>query len=164
MHSDSYLKLKTTNGGWLNGESKAVDHADEIDIYSWSIGESQQSSATGLSGQGMGRAVYHDFTFSSLVNKASAGIIFACATGDHVDQAILSCRKSAGQQADYLNWTLIDGLITSYSLKGDPDSIPSETFTIAFAEIKMDYKMQMPNGGLVAGGFMHYNVRAVASV
>jgi type VI secretion system secreted protein Hcp len=164
MPADAYLKLTTNKGGWLKGEAKAVQHVDEIEIYSWSMGESQKSSATGLSGQGMGRVSFHDFSFSSLVHKASAGIKLACATGDPVNEAILSCRKAGGSQGDYLIWTLIDGLITSYNLKGDRDSSPSETFTISFSEIKMDYKMQKPNGQLATAGAMHFDVRAVYRV
>jgi type VI secretion system secreted protein Hcp len=164
MKADCYLKLATMYGGLLKGEAKVEGHADEIEIYSWSVGASQKSSATGLSGQGMGRVSFHNFSFTTLVNKASAGISLACATGDPVVHATLSCRKSGGKQVDYLIWTLNEGMLTSYTLKGDPDSIPSETFTISFSDIEMEYKMQLPDGKLVAGGAMHFNVPGVAIV
>jgi type VI secretion system secreted protein Hcp len=165
MTADNYLKLTTDKGGLHKGEAKVKEHADEIEIYSWSMGEEQQVSRDSWcwKHKAVGRVNFHDFSFSTPVNRASAGILLACATGDPVTEAILSCRKAGGSQGDYLIWTLIDGMITSYTVKGDPDNMPSETFTVAFSEIKWEYKMQKPDGKLVAGGAMEFNLRSVST-
>jgi type VI secretion system secreted protein Hcp len=163
MPADAYLKLTLNTAGQLKGESKQKNHVDEIDITDWNMGESNTGAATGLSGQGTGRVNFQDFSFTSLVNSASCGIMQGCATGDPVTEAILSCAKPGGTQGDYLKFTLTDGLISHYSLSGRTDQTPSETYTVNFSTIKMEYFKQDAKGALSAAGLGQFDLRQVAT-
>ena len=93
---DFFLKLDG-----IDGESVDDKHKGEIEITSWSWGVNQTSHAGG-GGGGAGKSVPLDFTFGHRIDKASPKLMLACATGQHIKQATLTCRKAGGQQQEYI--------------------------------------------------------------
>ena len=91
----------------IKGESTDTAHPDEIDILSWSWGETNSGSHTG-GGGGAGKVSMQDFHFTMEYNKASPKIMESLANGQHFDEALLTLTRtdsSAGGQQEYLKIT-----------------------------------------------------------
>jgi type VI secretion system secreted protein Hcp len=103
-------------------------------------------------GGGAGKVQLQDFHFVMKANKASPKLFEACATGQHIDQAILVCRKAGGQQEEFLKYTFTDLLVSSYQTggSGGSDVIPMDQISVNFTKIEVEYKEQN-NKGQVTG-------------
>ena len=152
---DFFLKI---NG--IPGESEKDGHADEIELDSWGWGETNSGSHSGGGGGGAGKVAMQDFSFSMPVNKASPELFLACATGKHIPDAILVCRKSGGKQQEYLKIKFTDLLISSYQTGGDPNAVKTtEHITFNFAKIELGYAPQKKDGSLGAFATHWYSVK-----
>ena len=74
----------------IKGESTDAKHKDEIDVESWSWGETHAAPGPSGSGGGAGKVSMQDFHFVMGLNRASVGLMKACATGQHIKTATLS--------------------------------------------------------------------------
>src|SRR5437773_10446354 len=133
---DYFLKIDG-----IQGESKADKHKNEIDIdsFSWSMSQSGTFAAGG--GGGAGKASAGDFHFTMGVNKASPALFLACAQGDHIKNAILTCRKAGKEQQEFLKITMSDVLVSSFQIGGSGagDVVPTDQVSLSFAKIGVDY-------------------------
>src|SRR5947209_6699715 len=100
MPADYFLKIDG-----ITGESQDAKHKGEIEIDSFSWGQTQDVSADQTHGSGTGRVVMHDFHFTMKANMASPQIALACAQGKHIPKAVFACRKAGGKQEEYLKYT-----------------------------------------------------------
>lgn len=156
MAVDYYLKIEG-----VDGESTDAKHKNEIDVQSWSWGESQPGSAGYGSGAGAGKVQMQDFHFVMKVNKASPKLMLACATGEHIKKAVLTCRKAGGEQQDYLTFTFTDVLVSSYQTGGSAgDTVPVDQISLNFAKIEYEYKEQKPDGSLGSPIKVGYDLKA----
>ena len=114
---DYFLKIDG-----IEGESLQKGHEREIEIsgFEWSC-ENSGSFAANLGG-GSGKVKMRDFQFQVPVNRASPKLFLACCTGEHIKKATLSCRKAGMEAQEYLTWTFIDLLISSYTVVAGDDS------------------------------------------
>ncbi len=144
---DYFLKVKG-----IDGESQDSKHKNEIQLESWSFGATQGGSMGYGGGGGAGKVQLQDFHFVMKANKASPKLFEACATGQHIDQAILVCRKAGGQQEEFLKYTFTDLLVSSYQTggSGGSDVIPMDQISVNFTKIEVEYKEQN-NKGQVTG-------------
>lgn len=144
---DYFLKI-----GGIDGESTDAMHKGEIEILSWSWGETNTGvmSRAGGGGGGAGKVNIQDFHFTTVMSKASPKLFEACATGQHIKEAVLIARKAGGDQQEYLKITLTDVLISSYQTGGSSGDggIPIDSFSLNFAKIEFEYKPQRPDGSL----------------
>jgi type VI secretion system Hcp family effector len=101
MPSDYLLQIEG-----IKGESKDSKHPNTIEVESFSWGNTNDGSAGHGSGAGAGKVHFQDFHFTSQVNKASAELMIACATGKHIKKAQLFVRKQGENQQDYYTVTL----------------------------------------------------------
>lgn len=157
MAVDYFLKLDG-----IEGESTDSKHAKEIDVDSWSWGESQPGSPSSGGGGGAGKVSMQDLYFVARFSKASPKLMLACATGKHIKSARLAARRAGPGQLDYLTFTLLDVLVTSYQTGGSEGSglVPVDQVSLAFAKIEVEYKAQKPNGTLVVAGQFKYDLKA----
>lgn len=153
--ADFFLKI---NG--VPGESIKDGHKDEIEILSWAWGENNSGSHSTGGGGGAGKVSMQDFSFSMPSNKASPELFFACATGKHIPDALLSCRKAGGKQQDFLKIKFTDLLVSSYQTGGASGSgVPTEQIAFNFAKIEVSYAPQKPDGSLGAFVTHWYDVK-----
>jgi len=149
---DYFLKLKG-----IDGESQDSKHKNEIDVESWSWGETNSGTHAGGGGGGAGKVSMQDFHFVMKVNQASPKLMLACATGEHIAEAKLTCRKAGKEQQEYYTYKFTDLMVASYQTGGSlGDVVPSDQISLNFAKIEMEYKPQKPDGSLggsVAAGF-----------
>jgi type VI secretion system secreted protein Hcp len=174
---DYFLKLDG-----INGESQDSKHKNEIEIYSWSFGISNRGSAAKGGGMGQGKVQMYDVAFVKNVDAASPKLMLACAQGQHIKSAVLTCRKAGKEQQEYLKLTLSDvlvssfhnGLPDSYSFSGTGDQSPvpsekitlnydsatvTETFSLNFTKVEFEYKEQKADGTLGGAIKTHYDIK-----
>jgi type VI secretion system secreted protein Hcp len=134
MAFDAFLKIDG-----IDGESTDKAHQGEIEIDSFSWGETNPS--TGGGGGGSGKAVAQDFHFTSQVSKASPLLMLACATGRHFNKAVLTCRKAG---FEFMKIRIDDVLVSSYQTDGHSgeDARPEDSFALAFQKIDFLYTVQ----------------------
>ena len=144
---DYFLKVKG-----IDGESSDSKHKNEIDLESFSWGATQ----TGASGGSGGKVAVQDFNFVMKVNKASPKLMKACAGGDPIDEAVLTCRKASKDQQEYLIYKLSNVLVSSYQTggSGHSDVVPVDKVSLSFGKIEVEYKEMKdgkPGGSIKAG-------------
>jgi type VI secretion system secreted protein Hcp len=141
---DYFLKIDG-----IEGESQDSKHAKEIELESFSWGESNHGSQAAAGGGGAGKVQMQDFHFVMRVNKASPKLFLACANGEHIKSAVLTCRKAGKEQQEFLKWKFTDLLISSYQTGGSHgDIIPMDQVSFNFAKIEVEYKGQKADGSL----------------
>ena len=142
---DYFLKIDG-----IEGESADSKHPREIQLESWSWGETNAGSMASSGGGGAGKVAMQDFHFVMVTNKAAPKLFSACATGEHVKSAILTCRKAGKDQQEFLKYTFTDLLISSFQTCGSPAGgvIPTDQCSFNFAKIQVDYKEQKNDGTL----------------
>jgi len=143
--TDFFLKIDG-----IDGESTDDKHKGEIDLLSWSWGETQSGAHAGGGGGGAGKVSMQDFHFVMTVNKATPKLILACASGEHIKEATLTCRKAGGQQEEYLKYKFSDLLISSYQTGGSGGSgvVPTEQISFNYSKMEVEYKEQKADGTL----------------
>lgn len=108
--------------GDIKGESLDARHKD--------VG----GSGSGC-GAGVGKATFQALAFVHRIDKASPALFRACATGQRLKETVLTHRKSGEAQAEYV---VRDGQVNS------------ETVSLAFGKVTLDYRPQKPDGSLGA--------------
>lgn len=142
---DYFLKLEG-----VEGESQDHKHKGEIDLESWSWGETQAGTHSGGGGGGAGKVSMQDFHFVMKVNKASPKLLLACASGEHIKKAVLTCRKAGKEAQEFLKMTLTDLLVSSFQTggSGHGDIVPTDQISLNYSKIEYEYKAQKPDGSL----------------
>jgi type VI secretion system secreted protein Hcp len=153
---DYFLKLKG-----IEGESYDHKHKGEIEVESWSWGETQAGTGHSGGGHGAGKVSMQDFHFVMKINKASPKLFLACATGEHIPEAILTCRKAGGDQQTFLEVKMTDVLVSSYQTggSGHSDIVPTDQCSLNFAKIEWDYKEQDQKGNMKGSTKAGYNIK-----
>lgn len=150
---DYFLKIDG-----VDGESTDDKHKGEIEISSWSFGETNSGSFNSGGGGGSGKVVLQDFQFVKKVDKSSAKLFTAGATGEHLKTATLTCRKAGKDQQEFLKIILSPVLVSSFQTGGSvgADMIPMDEVSLNFGKIEFKYKEQKPDGtlgGEIIGGW-----------
>jgi len=155
---DYFLKIDG-----IEGESQDSKHKNEIEIESFSWGEVQTGTASHGGGMGAGRIQMQDFNFTMQVNKASPKLFLSCARGDHIKNAILTCRKAGKEQQEYLKVTFSDILVSSFQTGGSAagDALPLDQISLNFTKVEFEYKEQKPDGTLGGAIKAHYDIKQV---
>ena len=141
MQNDIFLKI---NG--IDGESQDAEHANEIDVFSWTWDVKQNSSMMSGSGGGAGKATVSDLSFTHQYDKASPNLAKYCFTGKHIDQVTLTMRKSGGIPHEFARITMYDVVITHVA-PVVTSSVCHEVVSISFATMKHEYILQNAAGG-----------------
>lgn len=161
MAVDYFLKIDT-----VDGESHDSKHKGEIDLESWSWGATQPGAHAAGGGGGAGKVSMQDFHFTMKVNKASPKLMLACATGQHLKSAVLTCRKAGKEQQEYMKVTLSDLLVSSYQAGGSSggEVVPIDQISLNFAKIEVEYKEQSATGTLGAAIKAGYDLKSMKQV
>ena len=159
MAFDAFLKLDG-----IKGESRDQKHKDEIELVSFSWGETNAGVRFGGGGGGAGRVTFQDFHFTHRVDKATPLLVFACASGQHIANATLTCRRPSAQggegaaaaaaavpapgPGEFLIYQMTNVLITSFADAGvsaDEDR-PIESISFNFQALQIEYTPQNADG------------------
>lgn len=138
--SDYFLKLDG-----IDGEATDRNHNNEIEVMSWSWGMSQMGTSSTGGGAGAGKVQFQDFHFTKSFDKSSPMLMQMTATGEHIKDAKLTLRK-AGSDSSYIVVTFSDIMVSSYSTSGNTGEAPTESISLNFQKIQMEYFPQSPTG------------------
>jgi type VI secretion system secreted protein Hcp len=154
---DYFLKIDG-----IKGESHVDGHKDEIQLESWSWGESNSGTFASGGGGGAGKVHMQDFHFVMHYNVSSPKLFLACATGQHIAKANLTCRKAGGKQNPYLKVEFTDVLVSSYQSGGSAhgDILPTDQISLNFAKIKIEYDLQDEKGATQNAGNAGYDLKS----
>ena len=138
VHAPSfYLKIAE-----IKGDARAKAHDGEVELASWSWGETQSvfPSETRKSG---GSVAMRDFQFTAVTGAASSQFLLHCASAKRLKSAIITGEKDTpggGSRHTYLTITLSNVVIGSYDIEGSPtDSLPVDRVTLKFTKIEFAY-------------------------
>jgi type VI secretion system secreted protein Hcp len=162
MAFEAFLKLDG-----IKGESTDRQHKDEIELISFSWGETNTVRSLGGAGGGgasrAGRVSFQDFHFTHRVDKASPLLFFACASGQHIASATLTCRKIGTQgtsaaapdaavpapgPGEFLIYQMSNVIVSSFAEAGvaaDEDR-PVESGSLNFTQLQIEYTPQNVDG------------------
>ena len=145
MAVDYFLKLDG-----IDGESKDSKHSGEIDLESFSWGETQTGSHSFGGGGGAGKVQMQDFHFVMKANKASPKLFLACAEGEHIKKGVLTCRKAGKEQQEFLKVSLEDVLVTEFNNAGEASevTVPTDQFSLAFMKFDFSVRPQNEDGSI----------------
>lgn len=147
MAIDYFLKIDG-----VAGESQDSKHKGEIDVQSWSWGESLDASGP----VGPGKVRMNDLAITARLSKASPPLLTACASGQHFKTAELV--GVAGKGDEVVRYRLSDVLVSSYHTAGSAADVsgPENVVSLTFAKLdasqaggKGSPVTPDPNGGTV---------------
>lgn len=154
MALDMFLKISK-----VDGESQDDTHAGEIDILSWNWGMSQSGTTHQGGGGGAGKANFQDITFVKYIDKATGNLMRCCAKGTHIDEAVLTVRKAGDTPLEYVKITMKKCLVSSISTGGNGgEDRLTETFSLNFAEVRVEYQQQAEDGSGTPGPEFGWNI------
>jgi type VI secretion system secreted protein Hcp len=142
MAVDMFIKI-----GDIEGESTDGKHEKEVDVLSWNWGMSQSGTTHMGGGGGSGKVAVNDLTFTKYVDAATHALMKACCDGSHYEEAKLTVRKAGKDALEYIKLTMKEVIVTSVSTggSGGEDRL-TENVTLNFAEFKLEYTPQKPDG------------------
>jgi type VI secretion system secreted protein Hcp len=141
---DYFLKIDG-----VPGESADAKHQGEIEVESFSWGETNTGGGPAGSGGGAGKVQMQDLVVTMQVSKASPRLMIACATGKHHKDAVLTVRKAGKSQQEYLVFKFKDVIVTSFQTGGSVASdILVDQASMGYSTIQMEYRPQKADGSL----------------
>ncbi|MDQ6684701.1 MAG: type VI secretion system tube protein Hcp [Pseudomonadota bacterium] len=146
--SDIFLHVKTKRAGKIKGESRTDKHVDDIEVMAWHWGV-EAGSAIG-SGAATSRRHYKSLVVEKRIDAASTGLLSALATNDEIKEAVLTLRKAGGSALDYYKMTIANARVIGIDVAVDCAGGPTETVTMAYTKIDIQYVSQTAAGGNAA--------------
>ncbi len=145
---DGFLKIDG-----VTSECKDPDHKDWIDVDSFSFGCSVADFAIGPEG----KLVADDpsvqpMTFTGGMHKGSPTLFQFCVTGKQIATVDFHARTAGGEPFVYLKMKLEDCLITGVNTSAGDNGLPTETITLAYRKIMVEYNEQDTKTGRAATG------------
>jgi type VI secretion system secreted protein Hcp len=144
----------------ISGESIDAKHKDEIDVESWSWGETHAVAGPPGSGGGASKVSMQDFHFVMGLNRASIDLMKACATGEHIKTATLSGTRGVKDQQDYLTFKFHEVLVSSFQTGSEEGVVPTDAVSFNFAKIEVAYRPQKADGSLGPALEFRYDLKA----
>lgn len=151
MAVDYFLEIKGVEGETRDEErSKTKD----IDVLSFSWGESNGGSMGIGGGGGAGKVNMQDFHFTMTQNRATPTLMKFCANGKHISEATLRCRRAGEKPHTFMTIKFTDIVITSYQIgaSGGHSDLPTDSISFNYTKIDVEYKEQDEKTGAVKGG------------
>ena len=142
--ADFYLHVQTKRAGKIKGEATSSGHTDDIIVSGWHWGL-RANSALGSVGATERRS-YTALTIQKQIDRATTGLMSALVSNDEVKEAKLCLRRAGGAQEDYFTVILKDARISSVEHTTDAVGHCSETVSIAFTKVEVEYRPQLASG------------------
>jgi len=146
----------------IQGESNSSAHPNEIEVASFSMGCSNSvvMSSQGATTKG-GKASVSEITVTKYTDKSSPQLFGAVCGCQVFKTAKISVSKSTGgkKPEDYLIIAMNSVIISSWQLSSPSGAgVGTETLTLKFGKINIDYKMQTAMGILVSAANCSYDL------
>jgi len=131
----------------IKGEARPDAHKGEIELTSWSWGETQSVFPSEARKTG-GSVAMRDFQFEAETSAASSQFLVHCASAKRLKSAVLTCEHDSGKDKHaFLTITLSNVVIGSYDITGSADqSHAADRVTLKFTKIEFAYTPLGPDG------------------
>jgi type VI secretion system secreted protein Hcp len=162
MAFDTYITIKGVEGEVV---AKGAEKSIEIYSFSWGVSNPVSAGSTGGRALSAGKAQMSSFNIMKKVDKASAKLFQNCAGGAQIPEATVIMRKAInGKQETFLKYTFTDLMVESVQWSGSSggDDTPTESVSLAFAKVAIEYTMYDQKGTAAKAGQAEYNLHAVA--
>ena len=136
MHAPHFfLKIQE-----IKGDARPKGHENEIELASWSWGETQSAFPSEAQKSG-GSVTMRDFHFTAVTGAASSQFILHCAAAKRIKTAILTCEQDRGNSRHkYLTVTLSNVVISSYDIEGSSGTdLPMDRVVLKFTKIEFAF-------------------------
>lgn len=151
----------TLNLSDVTGESKIIDHIDEIDVLNWNWGMSNSGSMHIGGGGGSGKVNIQDISITKYVDNSTTDLMMACCKGTHFDEGTLTVNKAGDKPLPYLVVRMKKVLVTNYSADGaSGGDMLMENISLNFAQVEVDYTPQDDKGAGTAAATMTWDCEA----
>jgi type VI secretion system secreted protein Hcp len=158
MAVDMFLDLDP-----IKGESKDKTHKEKIDVLAWSWGCSNSGTSHSGTGSGAGKANLQDISITKYVDKSTADLLYACASGKHLAKAKLIVRKAGENPLEYLCYNFENILVSAVSTGGGKgEERLTENITLNFGKVKMEYWTQSDKGAKDKNALFAWDIPANA--
>lgn len=144
LASDMFLKIDG-----IKGESQVKGHKDEIEIMSWSWGQS-----TGTARVKKGRlpaTCIQDLHLMKQIDKSTPALITNGILGNVAPTAVLMLTRGGeeGQEQEFLKLTMKNVTVVSFQVSAsDGGGLPTESVSLHFESMTGEYRQQDVKGGL----------------
>jgi type VI secretion system secreted protein Hcp len=136
----SFLKIAE-----IKGDSRSKNHEGEIEVRSWSWGETQDVARASPTGDTVSM---RNFQFSATTGAASAQFFLLCAQAKKLKSVTLSCEHDhKNGKHTYLTITLSDVRIVAFDIEvsaGQDHAV--DRVTLRFTKIEFTYTPLKPDG------------------
>jgi type VI secretion system secreted protein Hcp len=147
----------------IQGESMQSGYEGQIEILSYSWGVTQSGGYSYGSGGTSAKANLQDLSVSFRICPASPKLMQYCASGKHLDSAVLTCLEASETPQKFLEVTMTDVVISSFQTGGSGDDKPIESMTLNFAQIKKEYFKQDDKGVVTSAGTGQWNQQTASA-
>lgn len=141
MAYDVFIKI-----AGIEGEATRKGFEKAIEIYSFSWGATNPSSiGTGTTGHGSGKVSISDFNIMKKSETSSAKLFQHCCSGTPIPSVSVHFLKAGGEESvEFLKYTFTDCVVSSLQWSGSSggDNQPTESMSLAFAKVEIEYKQQ----------------------
>ncbi|MEP2639701.1 type VI secretion system tube protein Hcp [Roseobacter sp.] len=153
MAFDSFLyfpKNPTIKGETLDEE---MAKQGAFQITQFGFGATNSSVIDSQSGGGgVGKTDFEDFTCDKLTDSASAGLYRACATGTHIEEAIMECRRQgSGTKSGQRSFFLVrfkTVIVKGVTWAGSGDEL-TESLVFSYGAKQIEYRRQGKDGTMI---------------
>jgi len=128
-----------TTDKWFS-EKKAMELID-VDFGV----QQAETTGSGTTGAGAGKANFSEFTINKFVDKASVPLFIAACAGAHFPNVMLAVRKVGGEHLVYLQYIFRQVFVIGIDWTGGNDP-PKETIKFKFGAMGIQYVKQKPDG------------------
>jgi len=150
----------------VEGETtdKAFAGKKAFEIYSFSLVASNPSTiGSGTSGASAGKVSLSSFNLMKKTDTASPALFKACCAGATFDKVEVFLRKAGGTagRESYLNYVFEEVFVDSIQWSGSSggDDTPTESVSLSYGKITIDYKPQKDKGTLGSSVIANWDAR-----
>jgi type VI secretion system secreted protein Hcp len=148
MAFEAFLKIDG-----IDGEGTKEGYEKQIEIISFSTGVTQRIGSRSDAGAPGGSGCDHmDFSISKFMDSTSPTLALYCSQGKNINSVVITLCASTGERAKYMEYTLTNVVISSYSTAGAAESSegkPTEAVSFNYAKIEWTYTGMSPDTGVV---------------
>lgn len=156
MAVDVFLKVIDSSGRSVPGDvTGAGPHSGEIQILSWSWGAGHFASV------GQGGTPPVDMSLIKYLDRSSIPLFVACAGGKQFQSATLTLVKAGERPFEFLRITMTNVFVTSLDDSEGGEDRPTESISLAFEKVKIDYHAQDASGRLGASTSATWNFLSI---
>ncbi|MCR8723326.1 Hcp family type VI secretion system effector [Frigidibacter sp. ROC022] len=129
----------------IEGDAVEGNHENWIVLegVNWNLARAVDMTDLGSNQRGHANTNFGKVEVTTELGKASCKLMLSVANGTvRPEITIHQCRSGDAEDeglAPYLIWTLYSTVVDSYSVSSSADAVPTETWTLAYEKIMVEY-------------------------